>query len=269
MNAVWRTVEAELDRAQAEQRTVRFWLRDDDAVAVTRPLERLRDLCVSAGMPVLLAVIPAAAEADLGPWIVINPSFVPCQHGYSHTNHAAPGSRACELGGDRPLLSVIEDLERGRRRLQFLFDGAIADILVPPWNRIDPALIPHLPGLGFAGLSTFGLIEAGGGILRLNADLDIIDWRNGRVGRSFEDVYGRLARLMATPQAADRPIGILTHHLAHDDKAWAVLDDMLERLRAHPAADFVDAISAMPQEPMRGRPQISPTEPAASERSKS
>ena len=251
-DAAWRAVRDELDRARDAGRTVRFWLRDDDAVTVTQPLERLRDLCVTFDMPVLLAVIPAAAEDVLGGWIGANPSFTPCQHGYGHINHAAAGARACELGGLRAHEAVLDELAQGRQRLKMLFGPRLSDILVPPWNRIDPALIPHMAELGFETLSTFGPPSpAAAGIRHLNSDLDIIDWRGGRVGRSFADVAGRLAALVGSGQDG-RAIGILTHHLAHDAQAWAALGQMLERLAAHPGAELTDAAALASELTARG-----------------
>jgi hypothetical protein len=242
MNEPWIAVEEQLDRARDAGRSLRFWLRDDDAVTVTPALERLRDLCVDLGMPVLLAVIPAGAQPALASWIEANPSFTPCQHGYAHSNYAAAGARACELGGERPSWVVLEELRRGRARLQTLFGARLSDILVPPWNRIDPALPPLLPGLGFEALSTFGPPPEPLDRLRhLNCDLDIIDWRNGRIGRSAEDICGKLAGLIAQSRDSARPIGILTHHLAHDAQAWTVLETVLQRLETHPAAHFVNA----------------------------
>ena len=242
VSAAWQPVEDALNRARDTGRTLRFWLRDDDAIAVTEPLGRLRDLCAAAGMPVLLAVIPASAQDPLGPWIDANPSFTPCQHGYSHVNHAAADARACELASRRPQASVLDELTRGRCRLLALFGPRLADILVPPWNRIDPALIPHLPALGFAALSTFGRPPATtGGIGWLNCDLDIIDWRNGRIGRSFYDLCTKLVPLVGQSRETGTPIGILTHHLAHDAQAWAALTQLLERLEAHPATEFAAA----------------------------
>ena len=235
----WGAVEAALDRAQDAGRPVRVWLRDDDAVSVTAPLDRLREVCTTYTMPVLLAVIPAGAEDGLGRWIAETPAFRPCQHGYSHTNHAAAGRRACELGGGRPLASVLADLAAGRQRLRVLFGDRLSDILVPPWNRIDDALLSRLPGLGFSALSVFGPPpEPDGGIAHLNADLDIIDWRNGRVGRTEDDLAGKLACLIAAQNVSGRPIGLLTHHLAHDAQAWRGLEALLRRLSRHPAVVF-------------------------------
>jgi hypothetical protein len=39
----------------------------------------------------------------------------------------------------------------------------------------------------------------------------------------------------------DEPTGLLTHHLAHDEAAWAFVDGFLAALRRHPAVALVDA----------------------------
>ena len=155
MTEAWATVEAELDRAFEAGRRLRIWLRDDDCVAVTPALERLASLCHRFDLAILLAVIPELAEPGLAEWIAAHPAVTPCQHGFAHRNHAAPGERARELGG-RPVEAVLDDLARGRAILQALFGDRLSDILVPPWNRIDADLVSWLPGLGYSALSTFG-----------------------------------------------------------------------------------------------------------------
>ena len=48
-------------------------------------------------------------------------------------------------------------------------------------TQIAPEDVPHLPDLGFGGLSTFADLHAGTPNLAIvNCGLDIIDWRNGR-----------------------------------------------------------------------------------------
>jgi len=240
--AAWAPAGNALDRAAAGGRTVRFWLRDDDCVAVTPALDRLTALCSAAGMPILLAVIPESAEPGLADWVAVHPAVTPCQHGFAHRNHAAPGERACELAGTRSVGSVLDELERGRARLRAMFGRRASDILVPPWNRIDADLVAHLPRLGFRALSTFGPTpEQDAGIRRLDSDLDIIDWRHGRVGRPLDDLSRKLAGLVALQDV----VGILTHHLAHDATAWAALEEMLGRLRDHPAVCFRDAAALL------------------------
>ena len=38
-----------------------------------------------------------------------------------------------------------------------------------------------------------------------------------------------------------KPIGLLTHHLVHDENAWEFLDRALSRLASHTAARFKSA----------------------------
>ena len=239
----WFEVTRLLDDMADAGETARFWLRDDDAVTETPALWRLADICGTADLPVLLAVIPAAAEDRLGTVLARMPGFTPCQHGWQHRNHAAPGQRACELGGDRPTEQVWIELVEGRHMLQGVFGGRLADVLVPPWNRIEPAVIQRLPELGFKALSTFGPPpEDDQGIRRINCDIDVIDWRNGRVGRTAQDVGVKLADAIQAARSHLRPVGILTHHLAHDGQAWRVLEDLVGRLVRHPGAGFTQPI---------------------------
>lgn len=254
ISEAWRPVADALDRTHAAGRSVRLWLRDDDAVTATGGLDRLADLCASVAMPVLLAVIPARADEELAAWLADRPDVTPCQHGFAHTNHAAPGSKAVELGGERPLDEVLDELRQGRERLRSLVGPRLSAILVPPWNRIDEAVIPHLQALGFDALSTFGPAspprpQAGEDLplSRLNCDLDIIDWRRGRVGRRAENLAGTLSGLIDEASGSRRPIGLLTHHLVHDATAWTVLGEVLALCAAHPAVTLASAADLLRQ----------------------
>ncbi|WP_131195174.1 polysaccharide deacetylase family protein [Lichenihabitans psoromatis] len=242
----WIAVREALDRTADDGGTTRLWLRDDDAIAVTPALNRLGDLSGSHSMPVLLAVIPAGATAQLAAWVAERRWVTPCQHGWAHTNHARPGERACELGGDRPDEVVLADLADGRRALHDLFGSGSADTLVPPWNRIRPSVLPALPQAGYRTLSTFDRPTPGGvdGLKLLNCDLDLIDWRNGRRGRSIPDLCGRLVRAIDAARLHRGPIGLLSHHLAHDEAAWDFLEQFLDEVRPSPAVSFIAVAAA-------------------------
>ena len=229
--------------AAGTRRPVRFWLRDDDAVDVTPALRRLAALCEPAGLPVMLAIIPAGLTPALGDWLSDHPGLTPCQHGYAHINHAAPGARACELGGDRDDGAVLADLAAGRARLRHTLGPRLSDMLVPPWNRIRDSLLPALPELGYGALSTFADTKRTdpSPLPRLDCDLDIIDWRNERRGRTIADLCTRLLPLIAQAGETGRPIGVLSHHLAHDEAAWAFLDAFVTAMASSPHAVFTSA----------------------------
>lgn len=238
--AGWASLAAALDAGPP----VRVWLRDDDAVTVTPALDRLAGLCADAAAPLLLAVIPAGATPDLAAWTARHEGIVPCQHGVAHRNHAAAGERACELGGARSDAAVVEELAAGAAAMDRLFtpDGWLR-VLVPPWNRIRDSLVPRLPDAGYRGLSTFssGAARPPEDLPRLDCDLDIIDWRNGRRGRTAADLCTRITALLAAARAQNRAIGILTHHLAHDAACWDFLERLLPMLSGHAAVRFTGA----------------------------
>lgn len=236
--AGWRALDEELARTGDAGTATRFWLRDDDAVSVTPALERLTELCAAAALPVLLAVIPAGAGRDLAAWLESHPTVEPCQHGWSHANHAGAGERACELGGERSDAAVLGDLAAGRDRLRALVGARLRPVLVPPWNRIRASLVPHLREAGYAALSTFGRSDDP---FAINCDLDLVDWRNDRRGRSVEDLCGKLCALVAEARRDGRPIGLLTHHLAHDEAAWSFLGQFVDRVRGRPDVAFTSA----------------------------
>lgn len=245
--AAWAKLAAALEAGPP----VRVWLRDDDAVEVTPPLDRLATLCAGARAPLLLAVIPTGATPALAGWTARHPGITPCQHGVAHRNYAAAGARACELGGERPDATVLAELAAAAATMDRLFaPHGWLRVLVPPWNRIRDSLVPLLPGAGYCGLSTFSTgaeRPPEGGPRRLDCDLDIIDWRNARRGRTVEDLCTRLAGLLPGARAHDRAIGLLTHHLAHDAACWAFLERLLPMLSGHPAVRFTDARAELGQ----------------------
>lgn len=224
-----------------------LWLRDDDAIAATPALDRLLALSNDYQAPILLAVIPQPANGSLARRLASEPLITPCQHGFAHLNHAAEGSRAVELGG-RDLGRVEAELLEGRQRLADLFGAACMPLLVPPWNRIDAALPARLPALGFETLSTFGAPRFADvpGLRELNCHVDLIDWRGGRQGKSVV----RLDRELAEAFAAARrqgggTVGLLAHHLAHDELAWSVLGALYAWLNERADVAFLSPAQAL------------------------
>ncbi|MBB4440819.1 MULTISPECIES: polysaccharide deacetylase family protein [Rhizobium] len=238
----WDPLRRELDRWQAAGRVARFWLRDDDAVEPTQALETLIALARQSEVPLTLAVIPGLTGEALAVRLAEETSVTVAVHGWSHTNHAGPERKKQELGGERPAEVVLGELGEGFRLLERLHPARFLPVLVPPWNRIDPALIPALPGLGFAALSVYGRARQDGPVPLLNTHVDIIDWHGTRGGRSEAELVAELvAELRDRFAGSDEPVGVLTHHLVHDRAAWDFLSALFAVTGGHPAVRWSPA----------------------------
>jgi hypothetical protein len=153
-------------------------------------------------------------------------------------------------------------------------------IFVPPYNRIAARLVQVLPDIGFAAVSAWpGFHERT--VLRLDSRLpwipalrvpqqvvfprldvhvDIIDWKRGTARDMISvaaQVVGQLRLRRRGFLPPDYPIGILTHHLVHDERIWALCHDLLQFLRAHDTVDFLAAGSLL--EPHRRELPVGPS----------
>lgn len=248
----------ELDRWAGEGRTLDVWWRDDDAARPSPALGRLTAAARDRAVPLALAVIPDAMVPGL-PDTLDDPQLTVLQHGFAHRNHAVPGARAVECGGGRDLETLLGELAAGGDRLRACFGERFVPVLVPPWNRIEPPVIAALTGLGLRGLSVFGprpAPHAAPGLTEINTHLDLLTWKGGArfAGR------GKLLRL-AAERIADRrlgrsdpgePLGILTHHLDHDEETWHFLGALLDTLVGHNAVRFCSASDLFETSPATG-----------------
>lgn len=230
----WRPLDAALDAVAAEGERAVLWWRDDDAVAHTPALDRLMALAARHRWPLALAAIPARVEPSLLPRLAAEPVRL-LVHGLAHRNHAAPGAKRAEFGADRPFDRLTDEAAEA---LALASAETWLPVLVPPWNRIVPGLVPWLPGLGYRGLSTFGAGRAAvPGLVQVNAHLDPVDWRGTR---GLADPDALAARLATAIERRAGPVGLLTHHLVHDAAVWDFLARLLDRLALHPAVARAD-----------------------------
>jgi len=247
--AAWRAFIYELDAWRTAGMTARFWWRDDDAVDVVPQLKRLRALSERVAVPVALAVVPVHATAALAEFLADWPLAMVLQHGYDHGNRAPAGAKKTELSSARPVAPMLSDIRHGASLLQSLFGDRALPVLVPPWNRISPALVAALPNLSLGGLSTYrNRKSAPNGIVEVNTHVDIVNWDSRLFlgQRSVLDALVNHLRGLRLGNTEDKndPTGILTHHWAHDEAAWAFLERFLTTAKAHPAVHWLDAATA-------------------------
>jgi peptidoglycan/xylan/chitin deacetylase (PgdA/CDA1 family) len=237
-----------LDDLAAQGRHVTFWLRDDDAVVPTPALETLLHLTRRYQVPLTLAVIPQHTGAELVERLADEPEVFVSVHGWSHENHASAPDKKQELGTHRPANVVLAELKAGFDKLQSLHGERFLPMLVPPWNRIDKTLLPDLPALGFSALSVFGREKVPSPIPLLNTHVDVMDWHGTRGGRDADVLFSEIADWLepdAEPLAA---IGILTHHLVHDDAVWSFLERLFQLTNAHVACAWMQAGNILAKE---------------------
>lgn len=249
----WDRLSIELDAWSAAGRAAEFWWRDDDAIDTTPALDRLLSLRADLDLPLALAVIPANARPALIPALKGQAGIDILQHGYAHVSHRPEGEKKAELGADRDLWDIAREVSDGRGRMLGLFDGDWLDVMVPPWNRIDPAVINLLPGLGFHGLSTFNARVADGicsDLTVVNTHVDIIDWVGTREYAGDDAVLSAAVEHLAAKRTggADpaEATGILSHHLAHDDACWGFIEKFGRFTALHPAVRWRSATDLFP-----------------------
>jgi hypothetical protein len=231
MQADWSLLTKELDFWSKAGLTPRLWLRDDDAVVPSKALDRLLAVCDRYEVPLVLAVIPEPTGNELALHLRGNTLVSVAVHGWRHANYAPATEKKQELGKHRPALESVAELACGLSKLSALHGDRLLPILVPPWNRIDASLVPSVSGAGFRAISAFAdkLTEFQTRELAvINTHLDIMDWSTRRGRDQGEAALEFVDALRKSRESGGYPVGILTHHIVHDDAAWDFLDQLLE-----------------------------------------
>jgi len=265
--SAWSSVEQELSCWRRAGTFARFWVRDDDAVQATPQLERLSSLAFSHDIDVGLGVIPGRIGDDLISHLNSGSTlFYPMCHGWMHINHGAPG-RPAEFGPERPLAIQIDDLRCALAAFRAAFD--VPAVFVPPFNRINSCVARELPGVGFAALSSAPSVNlqrlarmAGRAVYLpgipvrlpvavrlLDVQIDPVDWSRETaqpVELVAETLLGELRIRRKGYVDPALPIGILLHHLIHDEAIWALSGELLAVLRGNPAVHFPRLAEIMP-----------------------
>lgn len=202
----------------------RLWWRDDDAREPGDALERL--LHTANGLPLSLAVIPEGSTLALARRLARESAVTVSQHGVAHTNSRASGDPAAEYPIGTTIPQVIGNILRGEQKLRNL--GMDPRFYTPPWNRIDETLLEALRLGSYRTLSAWNdeQREQSVGLSRLDVHVDLLRWKDGPRFRGASGVLSRMREQLAQRREAGeftRPIGLLTHHLDHDEAAWRFL----------------------------------------------
>ncbi|MBZ6076309.1 glycosyltransferase [Microvirga puerhi] len=230
----WSPLSDALHRARDRGCPIRFWWRDDDAVARTPQLDRLLALAGRYQAGLGIACVPAGLEPSLAKSLRGAEGAFALVHGSSHANHAPHGEKKAEFGAHRPVTEMAKEVAEGLGRSAAMLGDRLLPVFVPPWNRITPTLVENLPQAGYRAISIFKdrtTARTAEGLAIVNTHVDPIDWHGSR---SLSDPLGLIRNLTDAVErrvsgAADpeEPIGFLTHHLVHDEKVWTFCENLL------------------------------------------
>lgn len=226
---------AALDAATAP---VDCFFRDDDAGWRDDRLFDLLDVFSELGLPLDLAVIPAALSMDAARELRerierSNGRLGAHQHGFAHSNHEPEGERRCEFGPARPRDDQLRDIAAGRARLARLLGPCAEPFFTPPWNRCTEATGRCLAELGFQLLSREARAEPLGvpGLRELPVE---VDWLKRRKGERLPRV--KVARIAARAVEDGGPVGVMLHHAEMDDDERSGAGELLALLAGHESA---------------------------------
>lgn len=256
----WALVEAELGRWAKAGKRPQFWWRDDDAGAVTPALERLAACAATAGAPLSLAVIPDRAEAGLALYLNERPWISVMQHGVDHRNDCLSGQPS-QFAEQVTSAAVSRRLVRGWGRLA-MFDSRLP-VYVPPWNALGANVTSALPAAGLRAVSAW---NGPAGPERLDVHLDLMRWRAGARFAGEARFLSRLRHALKVRRLGglwEEPIGLLTHHLDHDEAAWRFLDAFLTYEPLRRLSDWRCAQDLLRLRPARAEAMVSSDDAAA------
>jgi hypothetical protein len=199
---------------------VDVFFRDDDAGWGDARLLRLIDGFAARGLPLDLAVIPAALTPGLAAELRARPVGLH-QHGYAHLNHQREG-RKCEFGSDRSRAQQEADIAAGREKLRGLLGDRLDPFFTPPWNRCTRDTGEALVALGFAALSREHRAEPLGLLPEVPVHLDV-------ARLAPDELDARFAAFVA----GGGPVGVMFHHAVMEDGDFARADALLALLSGH------------------------------------
>lgn len=188
-----------------------LFLRDDDAIAPTPALKRLDSLALHFSIPLALAVIPHFVKEPF----FLDSTYTVWQHGVTHQNHGT--EKKIELGGT----FEVSQLEAGYHKLATIFQEQFQPIIVPPWNRIEPYVLKACENLPFQGISAIGTLNTK--LKQRPIHLDVVDWQApGKPVYPLKILIDKFEQCLQQPGVTF--IGILTHHLIHQEQDWQHLE---------------------------------------------
>ena len=200
-----------------------LWWRDDDSREPTWRLDRLLE--IRRDLPLTLAVIPDVDLSPLANRLAAAANVNVAQHGVDHTNKLAPGGPRSEFAASATQQAIDTAVAAGRARMAAA--GLPPLTFVPPWNEPSDRLITAIAEAKYNSYSIGVNGHARGGLKHIGAQVDILRWKDKPHFKGRRRVFDAIREQLEARRkrgAFDEPLGILTHHLVHDEAAWRFIE---------------------------------------------
>lgn len=227
--AIWAAIRVETAIWRKSGHVPLLWWRDDDAQFDTPSLRRMLTLATAHDVPLMLAVIPVGDLRPLCGLLSDLPSVTVAQHGVTHINVSATGEPNDEFEVGTDIKTMAEAIASANECLSNFPTNV--PVYVPPWNRVNENLPTAIKLAGLQCLSAHRKQPPQNNLVTsLNVDLDLLTWKTEPHFRGAVRVLWRflvLLRQRRISKVWHEPVGLLTHHLAHDEEAWNFLSEFL------------------------------------------
>ena len=252
ITAIWRRLPSDLDtlvsdciHAACNSRDGKdagcIFFRADDVAVPGRQFSRLMDLFSAYGVPLSLAVVPAALTRKR--WQVLtgfekkNPlRWCWHQHGWRHVNHETEGKKQ-EFGDGRKVWEIKRDLVRGKERLEMVMGDHFYPVFTPPWNRCNSVTLKLLKEMGYAAVSRSrgSKTTSPRGLPDYCVNVDLHTRKERRPSEAWQNLFTELRQAIASNQC-----GIMIHHRMMNDAAFDFIELLIKKLVDCPDLQLVN-----------------------------
>jgi GR25 family glycosyltransferase involved in LPS biosynthesis len=231
-----------VSRSNRTGQSVKFWWRDDDAVARSNNLEYFLRFVRQNNFPLAVSVIMGKCHKNLGETLCAEKNVDVLVHGWRHES-AVEG----KIGEFRDI-SLVQVEEIAKQALDTgysVFGNSLVPVIVPPWNFLNIDQYAAFRKLGYLGVSqAFGenkiFFTDDSPFYRADIHVDLTKWDSQPSAKPIDLVCEEICGAIVNDGI--RCIGLLTHH--RNQAAIDILQKfapILDHLRSMPEVKFLSA----------------------------
>lgn len=209
-----------------------IFFRADDIGIPGQQFSKLIQLFSKHKLPLCLAVVPTwitdnrltTLLEDTGQ---TNSQWCWHQHGWLHRNYETLGKKQ-EFGPARSAKSQVEDLKKGKERLQNILGKRFSPFFTPPWNRCSLDTLEGLQKLEFHAVSRSANAKPTppAELPDIQVNIDLHTRKEQNPEKCLNDLLSEISRSISNGSG-----GIMIHHQRMTQIAFDFLDLLLQAIR--------------------------------------